>query len=109
MDIAELRLALITLATKPAHRHLSPADFDVAYGLARQLTLSDSAKEHFKYNRGFWDVIFGKAASEALEIVPLREPDPTSVRPFKRVAFTFSKTILDSLFSFLARDGKKIR
>jgi DNA-binding GntR family transcriptional regulator len=28
LDIAELRLALISLALKPAHRHLSPADFD---------------------------------------------------------------------------------
>jgi hypothetical protein len=37
----------------------------------------------------------------SLENLPLREPDPTSVRPFKKVAFTFSKTILDSLFSFL--------
>jgi hypothetical protein len=37
----------------------------------------------------------------SLENLPLREPDPTSVRPFKKVAFAFSKTILDSLFSFL--------
>src|SRR5260221_513141 len=29
LDIAELRLALITLVAKPAHRHLSPADFDL--------------------------------------------------------------------------------
>jgi hypothetical protein len=60
LDIAELRLALITLATKPAHRHLSPADFDVAYGLARQLTRSDSAKEHFEYNRGLLGYHFRK-------------------------------------------------
>ena len=51
LDIAELRLALITLAAKPAHRHLSPADFDSAYGLAKQITRSNSAKEHFEYNR----------------------------------------------------------
>ena len=31
LDIAELRLALISLALKPAHSHLSPADFDYAY------------------------------------------------------------------------------
>src|SRR5690349_19606236 len=30
LDIAELRLALISLAIKPAYRHLSPADFDQA-------------------------------------------------------------------------------
>jgi len=29
-DIAELKLALITLAAKPAYRHLSPTDFDLA-------------------------------------------------------------------------------
>ena len=101
MDIAELRLALITLATKPAHRHLSPADFDVAYGLARQLTRSDSAKEHFEYNRGFWDIIFGKTASEALEIGSLREMNLVWVRCFKKVALGFSKPVLDSFFSFL--------
>ncbi len=59
-DIAELRLALITLAAKAAHRHLSPADFDSAYGLAKQATRSKSAKEHFEYNRHFWDIIFEK-------------------------------------------------
>ena len=47
LDIAELRLALITLAAKPAHRHLSPADFDLAYGLAKETTRSNSAKEYF--------------------------------------------------------------
>src|SRR5215469_1010909 len=35
LDIAEVRLALITLAAKPAYRHLSPADFDLAFGLAK--------------------------------------------------------------------------
>ena len=59
-DIAELRLALITLAAKAAHRHLSPADFDSAYGLAKQATRSKSAKEHFEHNRHFWDIIFEK-------------------------------------------------
>jgi DNA-binding GntR family transcriptional regulator len=60
LDIAELRLALITLAIKPAYRHLSPADFDLAYGLAKQMTRTNSAKEHFEYNRRFWDIIFEK-------------------------------------------------
>jgi DNA-binding GntR family transcriptional regulator len=60
LDIAELRLALITLAAKPAHRHLSPADFDLAYGLAKQITRTNSAKEHFECNRRFWDIIFEK-------------------------------------------------
>ena len=60
LDIAELRLALINLAAKPAHRHLSLADFELAYGLAKQITRSNSAKEHFKYNRQFWNIFFGK-------------------------------------------------
>src|SRR5215470_15151088 len=58
VDIAELRLAVITLAAKAAYRHLSPADFDLAYGLAKQITRSNSAKEQFECNRRFWDIIF---------------------------------------------------
>src|SRR5271165_7684610 len=38
LDIGEIRLALITLAAKATYRHLSPADFDLAYGLAKQIT-----------------------------------------------------------------------
>jgi DNA-binding GntR family transcriptional regulator len=60
LDVAELRLALITLAAKPAHRHLSPADFDLAYALAKQMNRTNSAKEHFEHNRRFWDIIFEK-------------------------------------------------
>ena len=61
LDIAELRLTLIALAVKPAHRHLSPADFDLAYRLAKQASRTNSAKEQFEFDRGFWDIIFGKA------------------------------------------------
>jgi DNA-binding GntR family transcriptional regulator len=38
LDIGELRLALISLALKPAYRHLWPADFDHAHDLARRIT-----------------------------------------------------------------------
>ena len=61
LDIAELRLSLITLAVKPAHRHLSPADFDLAYRLAKQASRTNSAKEQFELDRRFWDIIFEKA------------------------------------------------
>ena len=61
LDIAELRLSLITLAVKPAHRNLSPADFDLAYRLAKQASRSTTAKEQFEYDRRFWDIIFEKA------------------------------------------------
>jgi DNA-binding GntR family transcriptional regulator len=61
LDIAEVRLTLITLAAKPAYRHLSPTDFDLAYGLAKQMTRSNSAKEYFEYDRRFWDILFEKA------------------------------------------------
>jgi DNA-binding GntR family transcriptional regulator len=37
LDIAELRLALISLAAKRAHRHLSPADFDSLTGSPNKL------------------------------------------------------------------------
>ena len=50
LDIAELRLALISLALKPAHRHLSPADLDHAYDLAKRLTRVNNAKDFFEYN-----------------------------------------------------------
>jgi DNA-binding GntR family transcriptional regulator len=61
LDIAELRLALIFLAVKPAYRHLSPADFDHAYDLAKRVTRSNSARHFFEYNCQFWDSIFSKA------------------------------------------------
>src|SRR6516162_3167232 len=61
LDVAELRLSLITLAAKPAYRHLSPTDFDLAYGLAKQMTRTKSAKEYFECDRRFWDIIFEKA------------------------------------------------
>jgi DNA-binding GntR family transcriptional regulator len=61
LDIAELRLSLIALALKPAHRHLSPADFDLAYRLAKQASRTNSAKEQFEFDRRFWDIIFEKA------------------------------------------------
>jgi DNA-binding GntR family transcriptional regulator len=61
LDIAELRLTLISLALEPAHRHLSPADFDHAYDLAKRITRSNSAKECFEYDRRFWEIIFEKA------------------------------------------------
>src|SRR5215831_17025492 len=54
LDIADLRLALISLALKSAYRHLSPADFDHAYDLAKRLTRTKNAKH-------FWDGIFSKA------------------------------------------------
>jgi DNA-binding GntR family transcriptional regulator len=61
LDIAELRLVLISLALKPAHRHLPPADFDLAYDLARRITRTKSGREAFECNRLFWDIIFKKA------------------------------------------------
>jgi len=61
LDIADLRLSLITLAARPAYRHLSPTDFDLGYGLAKQMTRTHSAKEYFEYDRRFWDIIFEKA------------------------------------------------
>jgi DNA-binding GntR family transcriptional regulator len=61
LDIAELRLVLISLALKPAHRHLPPADFDLAYDLAKRISRTKSGREAFECNRLFWDIIFKKA------------------------------------------------
>jgi DNA-binding GntR family transcriptional regulator len=68
-DIAELRLSLITLAVKAAQRHLAPADFDLAYRLAKQASRTNSAKEQFEYDRRFWDIIFEKAQRPILREV----------------------------------------
>ena len=60
-EIAEIRLALITLILKPTHPHLAPIDFDQAHDLAKRLIRTKSAKEAFACNRRFWDIIFQKA------------------------------------------------
>ena len=78
-DIADLRLALITLAAKPAYRQFSPADFDHAYGLAKQGTRCKSAQEHFTHNRQFWDIIFEKTQRPVLWEV-FRQLDDRSTR-----------------------------
>jgi DNA-binding GntR family transcriptional regulator len=69
LDIAELRLALISLALKPAYRQLSPADLDHAYDLAKRLTRINNAKDFFEYNCQFWDSIFSKAQRPILREV----------------------------------------
>jgi DNA-binding GntR family transcriptional regulator len=60
-EIAEVRLALIALALKPAHAYLALADFDLACDLAKRITRTKSAKEAFECARRFWDIIFQKA------------------------------------------------
>jgi DNA-binding GntR family transcriptional regulator len=65
-EMAEVRLALIALAVKPAHRHLAPADFDLAYDLAKRITRTKSAKETFECNRRFWEIIFQKTGRSIL-------------------------------------------
>src|SRR5258708_35931239 len=69
LDIAELRLALISLALKPAYRTLSPADFDAGYDLAKRIARSNSARDHFEYHSQFWDSIFRKAQRPILHEV----------------------------------------
>jgi DNA-binding GntR family transcriptional regulator len=61
LDIGELRLAMIALVAKPAHHRLSPADFELLHGLAKKIMAAESAREHFEYDRRFWDILFEKA------------------------------------------------
>jgi DNA-binding GntR family transcriptional regulator len=61
LQIAELRLALVSLAIKPAHRRLSPADFDHAYEIAKQVSGARDAKRYSEFNGRFWNVILEKA------------------------------------------------
>jgi DNA-binding GntR family transcriptional regulator len=67
LDIAELRLALVALAIKPAYRHLSPADFDRASELADRILRTQSAREFFESNRCFWAIILEKARRPILD------------------------------------------
>ena len=69
LDIGELRLALIPLALKLAHRHLSPIEFDHAYDLVKRMTRTNSAKEHFECHSEFWDGIFSKTQRPILREV----------------------------------------
>jgi DNA-binding GntR family transcriptional regulator len=83
LDIAELSLSLITLAAKPAYRHLLPTDFDLAYGLAKQMTRTKSAKEYFECDRHFWDIIFEKAQRPILwEVFRQLDDRLTRYNPF---------------------------
>ena len=66
LDIGELRLAVIALVAKPAHHRLSPADFELLDGLAKEITAANSAREHFEYDRRFWDILFEKARRPTL-------------------------------------------
>jgi DNA-binding GntR family transcriptional regulator len=88
MDIAEIRLVLITLGAKAAYRHLSPADFDLAYGLAKQMTRTESAKEYFEYDRRFWGIVFEKAQRPILWEV-FRQLDDRTTRYYPLVLKLF--------------------
>jgi DNA-binding GntR family transcriptional regulator len=92
-DIAELRLALISLALKPAHRHLSPADFEHAYDLAERINRTRNAKDFFEHNHQFWDTIFSKAQRPILWEV-FRQLDDRTARygPFFLKVFPTPET-----------------
>jgi DNA-binding GntR family transcriptional regulator len=92
-DIAELRLALISSALKPAHRHLSPADFDQAYDLAKRSTRAGNAKDFFQYNRQFWDTILSKAQRPILwEVFRQLDDRMTRYDPFFLKIFPTTET-----------------
>jgi DNA-binding GntR family transcriptional regulator len=69
LDIAELRLALISRALESAYRHLSQADFDHAHDLAKRITRINNPKDHFEYHSQFWDSIFAKTQRPILREV----------------------------------------
>ena len=61
LEIAELWLALISLAAKPAYPHLSLADFDLAEKIARRMNRTQNPIEFFQEGVRFWHTIFEKA------------------------------------------------
>jgi DNA-binding GntR family transcriptional regulator len=75
LDIAELRLALIALALRPAYPHLSPADFDHAFNLAKRLARINNARDHYGLYHQFWDGIFSKARRPILHEVFRQQND----------------------------------
>jgi len=105
LDIADLRLALISLALKPAYRHLSPADFDHAYDLAKRLTRTKNAKEHFEYNRQFWDGIFSKAQRPILREV-FRQQDDRMTRYYPLLLKLFPTARPSEVMIEIYRKGK---
>jgi DNA-binding GntR family transcriptional regulator len=66
LEIAGLRLALISLAAKPAYPQLSPADFDRAEDIAVRLNQTQDSVEFFYGIMGFWHIIFKKAQQPVL-------------------------------------------
>jgi DNA-binding GntR family transcriptional regulator len=66
LEIAGLRLALVSLAAKPAYPQLSPADFDRAADIAVRLNQTQDPVEFFYGIMGFWQIIFGKAQQPVL-------------------------------------------
>jgi DNA-binding GntR family transcriptional regulator len=90
LDVAELRLALISLVPKPAYSHLSPADFDRAYDLAKRLTRINNVKEHFGHNRHFWNGISSKAQRPILcEVFQQLEDRGTRYEPLLLKLFNY--------------------
>jgi DNA-binding GntR family transcriptional regulator len=98
-------LALVSLALKPAHRQLSPADLDHAYDLAKRLTRINNAKDFFEYNRQFWDSIFGKAQRPILHEV-FRQQEDRMARYYPMVLKLFPIARPSDILMELYRKGK---
>jgi DNA-binding GntR family transcriptional regulator len=105
LDLAELRLAAISLAVKPAHRNLSPADFDHAYDLAKHMTRLRSAKDHFECNRQFWDIVFSKAQRPILHEV-FRQQEDRMARYYPLVLKLFPIARPSEILIEMYRKGK---
>jgi DNA-binding GntR family transcriptional regulator len=60
-EIAELRLAIISLIAKAAYPHLSPADFSSAEKAAKILQKTKSSTEYYREAVAFWDVLLQRA------------------------------------------------
>lgn len=109
LEIAELRLVLISLVVKPAHRHLCPADFDHTYQLTKEIRRTNNAREYFEYNRQFWDAIFNEAQRPVLrEVFRQLEDRMTRYDPFFLKVFPIPESRPRHRERFLEayRDGK---
>lgn len=66
VDLAELLLAVVTLAAKTAHPNLAPSDYAAAAAVAKRATASKKPKENFASNQAFWEIILRKTGRPIL-------------------------------------------
>jgi hypothetical protein len=120
-DIAELRLALISLAVKPAHRHLAPADFDHAYHLSKltgqttvvkeQITTAGRAGAPASVSRSTHEISRPLlTADEAMRMKgPLKDPTGMILEPGEMVVYVAGYPAIRGVQPLYFKDSELFR